>query len=391
MSNIPSARPRIYLDNAATSWPKPESVYVAGDLAQRELGAAYGRGTYQPAVTVARLVDQTRDLIASYIQAPHRRNIAFSYSCTDALCLAIFGLLQSGDHVVTSVIEHNSVLRPLLRLEQEQNVSVTRVGCNQAGQFDSVAVLAAIRPQTRLVALSQSSNVTGAIQELSPIGQRCREQNILFLVDAAQSIGHMPIDVGALGCDLLAAAGHKGLLGPLGTGFLYYSDPVGEILRPLRLGGTGSMNSNDEQPNVWPEKFEAGNLNVPGIAGLHAGLKYLHSSEGQQRSAQVAERIQQLLIGLQQITGITLQGPTRIDQRLGVFSISLADFNCHEAAAILDAEWSIQTRAGYHCAPWLHRTIGTESVGGTLRISPGLFTTASEIDITLEALQQLVT
>lgn len=390
MPNNPAHRPRIYLDNAATSWPKPESVYVAVDRTQRELGAAFGRGTYQQAIAVSRLVDQTRDLIATHIQAPHRRNIAFTYSCTDSLCTAIFGLLQSGDHVVTSVIEHNSVLRPLLRLEQEQNVSVTRVGCNLAGQMDPVAVLAAIQPRTRLVVLSQSSNVTGAIQELSSIGRHCRQLGIPFLIDAAQSIGHLPIDVGALSCDLLAAAGHKGLLGPLGTGFLYYSDRLGETLRPLRVGGTGSMNTRDEQPNVWPEKFEAGNLNLPGIAGLQAGLNYLNSPEGHERSAQDTERNQQLLTGLQQIAGLSLQGPRLIDQRLGVFSISLSNINCHDAAAILDTNWSIQTRAGFHCAPWLHRSIGTESAGGTLRISPGLFTTAAEVDTTLAALQQLV-
>lgn len=380
---------RIYLDNAATSWPKPETVYVAVDHAQRYLGAAAGRGSYGQAIEVSQKIERARDAIAKLIHAPHARNIAFTYSCTDSLNLALCGILKPNDHVVTSTAEHNSVLRPLQHLETSAGVTMTRVPCDITGTILPSGIISAITAETRMVVLSQVSNVTGAIQPLDEIGRECRRRGVLFLVDAAQSIGHLPIDIRQLNCDLLAAAGHKGLLGPLGTGFLFYSDSVAQQLQPLRFGGTGSSRSDDRQPTTWPEKFESGNLNVPGIIGLGAGIDYLQSCHGGDSWEHSKLLTEKFLFGLRQLQGVQLHGPVDLAQRLSVFSISIEGFACHDAAMILDQQFSIQARAGLHCAPLLHRTIGTEAVGGTLRLSPGFFNSLNDVERTLAALAEL--
>jgi cysteine desulfurase/selenocysteine lyase len=380
---------RIYLDNAATSWPKPESVYSAIDRFQREVGAASGRGMYKEVVDVLRLVEQTRQQVAEFIKGGDRHNIGFTYSGTDSLCTAIFGILRDGDHVVTSVAEHNSVLRPLHCLESQKRIEVTRVPCDATGRFHHVEVVKNIQSNTRLVVLTHVSNVTGAIQPIEPVGLHCQQEGITFLVDAAQSIGHLPIDVGNLGCDILAAPGHKGLIGPLGSGVLFYTDAVARRMTPLRYGGTGTIGGGDVQPEQLPDKFEAGNLNVPGIVGINAGIAFLNSQEGRQRleAAEVLKR--QMLEGILQIQGIKLHGPQQPDRRTGVFSVSFENMVCTDVAAALDTTWSIQTRAGLHCAPLLHRAIGTESAGGTVRLSIGLFNTEQEIELTLSALAEL--
>ncbi len=382
---------RIYLDNAATSWPKPDSVYAAVDHAQRVLGAPAGRGGYREVVDALRLVEQTRGMIAQLINAPNRRNIAFTFNGTDSLSTAIFGLLKPGDHVVTSVVEHNSVLRPLKHLES-QGVSATYVGCDETGRFNQDEVVAALRPETRLVCLIHVSNVTGSVQPIANLKSRLNangNKQALFLLDAAQSIGHLPIDVQEIGCDILAAPGHKGLLGPLGTGILYATDEAAEAIRPLRFGGTGTDGSVEVQPTKVPDKFESGNLNVPGIAGLNAGIKFLTSEEGQAAHENWLTNSALLLKSIQNIDGLTLQGSPTMQDRIGVFSISIGEFDCHEASSLLDSNWSIQTRSGLHCAPLVHRRLGTESQHGTVRLSVGLLNTKQHIEITADALHQL--
>lgn len=355
----------------------------------RNLGVSVGRGHYQQSVEVKRQIEETRDDIARLIQAPGRRNIAFTFSCTDALSTAILGLVQPNDHVVTSVVEHNSILRPLKQLELTKSVKVTQIRCDNQGKIRPDDVIAAIRPETRLVALTHASNVTGAVQELSMIGKACKRIGVPFLVDAAQTIGHYPIDVNELGCDLLAAAGHKGLLGPLGTGFLFYSDEMGERLTPLRFGGTGNTGLTLELPKQYPEKFEAGNQNMPGLLGLSAGLKFIASDQGREISALSRLKAEKLFHRLSQISGIVLYGPEQFASRLPVFSIRIEGWDSDDCATILDANWSIQTRAGLHCAPLLHQTLGTESFGGLIRISPGHFNTDAEFEVLIDALAAL--
>lgn len=383
---------RIYLDNAATSWPKPESVYIAVEHAQRVIGAPAGRGGYQQVVEAGRLIEQTRGLVADLINARDRRNIAFTFSGTDSLSTAIFGLLKPGDHVVTSVVEHNSVLRPLKHLESVGKISVTYVGCDPTGRIAPEDVIAAIGPNTRLVSLNHVSNVTGTIQPIENVNSRIRASGhgkVVFLLDAAQSLGHLPIDVQAMGCDILAAPGHKGLLGPLGTGILYFADEVADAITPLRFGGTGTDGSIELQPTKVPDKFESGNLNVPGIAGVNAGITFLRSDNGRSADAQRQSLSKLMLDGINHIEGVTLQGLSTMDNRVGVFSISIEGLDCHDAASILDTNWSIQTRAGFHCAPLIHRTLGTEIQHGTLRLSVGLLNTQAQVEQTIEALGQL--
>jgi len=380
---------RIYLDNAATSWPKPESVYVAVDNAQRVIGSPAGRGSSEQVVQAMRLVEQTRGLVAELINAPDRSNISFAFNGTDSLSTAIFGLLEKGDHVVTSAVEHNSVLRPLKHLESQSLVEVTYVGCDQTGTFNEDEVIAAIGPQTRLVSLIHASNVTGSIQPIENIKRRIKEtgnDKALFLLDAAQSLGHLRIDVQSIGCDILAAPGHKGILGPLGTGILFVADHVSDQIRPLRFGGTGSGRSSELQPTQVPEKFESGNLNVPGIAGMNAGIKFLASDQGKAAHENQMKLSLLMLDGIGSIKAVRLQGHSSVQNRIGVFSLSIDGFDCHEAAGILESSAAIQTRAGIHCAPMLHRELGTEASGGTLRLSLGLFNTAAEIEKALEVI-----
>jgi cysteine desulfurase / selenocysteine lyase len=381
---------RIYFDNAATSWPKPETVYRAVDHAMRGLGVSIGRGQYQQSIEVRRLVEEVREDIAELIQAPSRQNIAFTFSCTDAISTAIAGLLQPGDHVVTSVVEHNSILRPLKHLELSHSVSVTLVGCDEQGRIIPDEVIAALRPETKLVALSHASNVTGATQTLSAVGKACQLAGVPFLVDAAQTIGTFPVDVRKLGCNLLAASGHKGLLGPLGTGFLYYSREMGERITPLRFGGTGHSGPELELPRQFPEKFEAGSLNLPGLLGLSAGLKFIGSKQGKELGAMSRRLGESLFRNLDQLSGVKLFGPRHFEQRLSVFALQIANFESHDAAAILDTRWSIQSRAGLHCAPLLHQALKTESSAGLVRISPGLFNTEAEFEILIDALAAMV-
>ncbi len=357
---------------------------------QRVVGAPAGRGAYKEVIDVLRLIEQTRSQVARFINAAgDRRNIAFTYSGTDSLCTAIFGILRDCDHVVTSTAEHNSVLRPLRCLEDDNKINVTRVNCDQDGYVDAEKIIDATEANTRLIVLTHVSNVTGAIQPVEAVGKFCRDNDIVFLLDAAQSLGHIPINVQSIGCDMLAAPGHKGLLGPLGTGIFYYSSEMAEKVKPLRYGGTGTLGGSDQQPNELPDKFESGNLNVSGIAGINEGIKFLQSEEGQKRLEGAEECKSLMLDGLQRIPGIKLFGPKEVDERIGVFSFSVDNMACTDAAAALDSAWSIQARAGLHCAPLIHRSLGTEDAGGLVRLSLGLFNTKQHVDAALGAIAEL--
>ncbi len=378
---------RIYLDNAATSWPKPEAVYRAIDRYQRELGAPAGRSSYAEASEVERMVGSCRKKIADLVGASDPSRIIFTQNGTDSLNLALHGLLRPGDHVVTSVCEHNSVLRPL-RFLAERGVTTSYVACDSQGYVDPNAIRQAIVSKTRLIALIHASNVTGAIQPIEAVGKIAAERSLLFLVDAAQSLGHVPIDVASVGCHLLAAPGHKGLLGPLGTGVLYIAPGVEKQLLPLRQGGTGTRSDEDRQPDSLPDRYESGNLNVPGIAGLEAGVTHVAQLGESHILAHSRALVQRLIAGLTGLPGLRLYGPLSGADRVGVVSLNVAGFDPQELAAVLDANWRIQTRAGLHCAPRMHAALGT-SPSGTLRLSIGHFTTQDEIDTAIAALTEL--
>jgi cysteine desulfurase / selenocysteine lyase len=380
---------RIYLDNAATSWPKPPQVVEAMARYLEELGAPAGRSAYRAAGEVGRLVDAARGAMARLLGAESPERIIFTQNGTDALNLAIHGLLCEHDHVVTTAGEHNSVLRPLRTLEEAGRITVDRAACDHRGIVDCDALRRALRRGTRLVAISHASKVTGAIQPVAQAARLAREHGARVLVDAAQSLGHVPLDVQALDADLLAAPGHKGLLGPPGTGVLYIRPGVEAELASVRQGGTGTASEDDRQPDELPHKYEAGSLNVAGIVGLGAAAEWLldHNVEKlRDREQMLADR---LLDGLARIDGVQVHGPEPGTRRVGVVSISLAGYDPQEAAAVLDEAYGIQVRAGLHCAPGMHAALVTLERGGTLRFSLGPFSSQHEIDAAIAAVAEL--
>lgn len=381
--------PRIYLDHAATTWPKPEAVYAEMDRYARTVGAAAGRGAYAEAMEGERLVRRCRADIAALLGESEPERIVFTQNGTDSLNMAIHGLLRPGDHVVTTVCEHNSVLRPLRFHQQKRDVRITYVRCDGEGFVNPDDIAAAILPGTRLIAMLHASNVTGAIQPAEEVGRIAADREIPFLLDAAQSLGHLSISAKSLHQPLIAAPGHKGLLGPLGTGILYVPPGMEDRLASFRQGGTGTRSDEDLQPASLPDKYEAGNLNVPGIVGLGEGVRAVATGDPAASLAKEQALCERMLRGLEEILGLTLYGPKSIDRRLGVVSFNLAGFEPQELAALLDSAYHIQVRAGIHCAPRMHAALGT-SPRGTVRISISSHsTTEEEIDAAISALRQI--
>ena len=374
----------IYLDNAATSYPKPESVYQAVMHAMREVGASPGRGGHRRSLEAGRIVFQAREVAAALLSAPDSSRIIFTHSATEALNMALRGTLAPGDHVITSSMEHNSLARPL-HLLKKQGVALTIVQAGADGLVDPDAIQRALIPRTRMIAIGHVSNVSGTIQPIADISAIARSAGALFLLDAAQSAGSLPIDVVATPIDLLAAPGHKGLYGPQGTGLLYAADHV--PLRPLLAGGTGSNSTSEDQPDSMPDGFEAGTHNLQGIAGLKAGMEFVM----QQGVAAIGEHerglVDYAIELLQGVPRVTLHCPADPALRGAVLSLTVAGKDASALAFELDRRFDIAVRAGLHCAPRAHRTLGTFP-GGTLRMSPGWFTTREDIAIFVDAVVQ---
>jgi cysteine desulfurase family protein len=378
---------RTYLDNAATSFPKPESVWDAVDAYNRNLGCAVGRGTSAEGAELQAIVGRCRKAVADLFGAEAPERIVFTFNGTDGLNLALHGLLRPGDHVVTTRMEHNSVIRPLRELERRSGVEITVVEADGTGFVNPDDVRAALRPQTKLLAVIHASNVTGTIQPVQEICEIAREAGVVSLVDAAQSAGHVPIDLKTLPADLLACPGHKGLLGPLGTGLLYIRPGLEDRLHSLRQGGTGSISESEFQPETLPDKYESGNHNAPGLVGLEAALAWLRERGLEETAAHERKLTAALLERLGEIPGVALYGPPSADNRVGVVSLTLPGIEPQELATILDGSFRIQTRAGLHCAPGAHACLGTLETGGTLRASVGPFTTEEDVETLLDALQ----
>lgn len=381
---------RIYLDNAATSWPKPPAVYDAVDHYQRHCGAAHGRGATRAAGDVRRTIDRCRERAARLLGAASAESIAFTFNGTDALNIVLHGLLWPSEQVVTTVVEHNSVLRPLAELRERADIEITQVGVGQDGIVDLEAFSRALSSEPDLVVVTHASNVTGAVQPIAEIARLARERGALCLVDAAQSAGHLPINVQELGVDLLACSGHKGLLGPLGTGLLYVRPEIADRVGSFRQGGTGSRSESDRQPDTLPDKFEAGNHNAPGLVGLEAALAWIEDQGGVENlRAHEQELTGQLLAGISALPGVRVYGPRDPALRTGVVSLTVEGFDPQELAAILDENFGIETRAGLHCAPGAHAALGTIDGGGTLRLSVGAFTTPADVNAAIAALRAI--
>lgn len=380
---------RIYLDNAATSWPKPDVVYTAVDRYLRENGAPAGRSAYREAAVVEGLITSARSSIARLIGSDHAKQIVFTFNGTGALNLAIHGLLRPGDHAICTDADHNSVLRPLRYLEEHGRVEVTRVACDASGWVDPDDVRRAIRPNTKLVAMLHASNVTGVIEPAAEVAEIAHQHSARFLLDAAQSLGHWPVSVESLSVDLLAAPGHKGLLGPLGTGFLYIRDGIERKIESIAQGGTGTQSNEDRQPESTPDKFESGNHNVPGLVGLAAAVGWLESRGVESVYQHEKELGDQLRERLRRIPGVRLHGPADGQPAVAVVSISIEGYDPQEAAAVLDSAFRVQVRAGLHCAGRLHTTLRTIQGGGTVRFSAGAFNTPSDIEAAATAVEEI--
>lgn len=382
---------RLYADNAATSFPKPPAVWEAMRRYAEELGASAGRGAYREAIETGELLAACRRRLAKLINAEDPNQIIFTHNCSGALNQAIKGLLRPGDHVVTTVMEHNSVLRPLNALAAERTITLDMVtaGDSGSGLVRSQDVIAAVRPQTKLVCLVHASNVTGSLQPVAAVAAETRRRNIPILVDAAQSLGHVPIDVRAMQIDLLAMPGHKGLMGPLGTGALYMRAGLENVIRPLIEGGTGSVSELPIQPDFMPDKFESGSHNAIGLAGLNAALECLERETVARRREHDLELAAAFIEGCRNVEGLTIYGPTDPLERVAVFSVRLEGLEPGELAALLETEFGILTRPGIHCAPLAHRMIGTDSLGGTTRLSFGAYNTLPDVRRCIDALAKL--
>jgi cysteine desulfurase family protein len=383
---------RLYIDNAATSFPKPRSVLDAMTRYATEIGASAGRGGYAEAVETGNLINQCRQRINQLINGQSPDHVIFTLNCSDGLNLAIRGLIDPSEsnHAICTHIDHNSILRPLNELASRGWLAQTRVPVDgQTGLVDPEAIRKAIRPETRFIAITHASNVTGTLQPIRLIGAIARERGIPLIVDAAQSIGHTPIDVQADGIDLLAAPGHKALLGPLGTGFLYIRPGLETTLRTCREGGTGSVSELDTQPDFMPDRFETGSQNAIGIIGLSEGVKWLLDRTIDKVAADELDQVRVFLEGISNVEGLSSFGPQGVRHRVGVFSVRIEGLDPQELSSILEIHYGILTRAGIHCAPLAHETIGTRELGGTTRFSFGPFLTKQDIKFATDALAEV--
>lgn len=378
----------IYLDNAATSFPKPEAVYLAMDTFARQSLANPGRAGHKMALAAEHALDDARHRLNRFFKGRSPDRWIFTLNGTDALNMAMKGVLQDGDHVITTDLEHNSVSRPLVALAEAGRIDLTRIPANSGGTIDPQAVRAAINPKTRLVALTHASNVLGTIQPIADIAEVCRQvsDQILILVDAAQTAGVVPIDLQAVPIDLLAFPGHKGLFGPTGTGALYVAPRV--TLRPWREGGTGGDSSTPTQPKEYPYYLEGGTPNVLGVAAMVAGLDFVEKTTLEVIRQHEVDLCDRLRNRLQETGDFEFFGHTNPDQRVGTISFRSQSLPAPELGGILDQAFDIAVRPGLHCSPYIHRAVGSYPEG-LVRVSPGPFNTPDDIDQLVEALKEI--
>jgi len=375
----------IYLDNAATSFPKPQQVIDAVVDCLKNKGANPGRSSHQGALEASRIIFETREKLAQLFGVDDSSNIIFALNTTDALNLGIKGILQSGDHVITTSMEHNSVSRPLNTLGQK-GVLVTKIKCDAKGYPDLGEMEKAINDKTKLIVTTHASNLTGTLMPLIEIAEIAKRNGLLYMVDAAQTAGTFQINVREIGIDMLACAGHKALLGPQGTGMLYVAPDV--ELAELRQGGTGGHSEEPLQPRTRPDRYESGTPNTPGIAGLGAGIDFIQTTGIDAIREKEEKLFRRLYEGLRTIDGVQLYGPTAEEPRAAVLSLNINGIGCHEVAFILDKAFGIATRPGLHCAPDAHTTIGTIETG-TVRLSVGFFNSEQDIDTTVKAIAHI--
>jgi cysteine desulfurase/selenocysteine lyase len=378
----------IYFDNAATSWPKPSGMIEAMVRFSEDVGANPGRAAHRRAIESGRAVYDAREAVAELFNVSDPLRVVFGANATEALNLALRGSLCPGDHVITSSMEHNSVMRPLRALERE-GIELTVVACSPAGFLEPADVASAVRPNTAMIVLNHASNVVGTLLPVGEVGRIAREHDVLLLVDVAQTAGVIPVDVKADKIDMVAFTGHKSLYGPMGTGGLVVGERVDvDRLRPLKRGGTGSNSELEEQPDFLPDKYESGTPNALGLAGLGAGVRWVldRGLAGIRRHEMAMTR--ELIEGLGEIDGVTVYGGHDAERQMGTVSFAIDGMAPSEAGLRLDEGYGIMCRVGLHCAPAAHKTMGTFP-GGTVRFGLGAFNTLEEVREGVEAVRQL--
>ena len=381
---------KIYLDNACTSFPKPRQVSDAVYDYMTRIGSNINRGCYRDAYSAEEMVFDTRRMLCELFRGEDLKNVIFTKNVTESLNVILRGFLRRGDHVLVSSMEHNAVMRPLVQL-QASGVSFSRIPCSPDGSLLTEAMEEYLEENTRALVLTHASNVCGTMMPLKEAGEFCRKHGIAFIVDAAQTAGVFPVDMEEYAIDALAFTGHKGLLGPQGTGgFLLKEDMIRQV-GPLICGGTGSLSHTEETPSFMPDRYEAGTMNLPGIAGLHASLLFLKETgidRIRQHELLLTERFLNGLDKLEEEGRIRVSGKKGIDSRTGVVSIQTLSLDQAEASVLLEEQYGILTRVGLHCAPSAHKTLGTYPTG-TIRFSFGFYNTQADVDAALSALEEL--
>jgi len=378
----------IYFNNAATTWPKPDSVYKAANDFFRNSGMNPGRSGSMEKVDAVQLIYEIREKLADFFSIKNSAHLVFNSGATESLNTVIKGVLKKGDHVITSKVEHNSVIRPLERLINEREIEVDYIDFDQkSAEVDYKELKNKIKDNTKLIISSHASNVLGTVNNLEKIGEIAAAENILFLVDAAQSAGVIPIDVDKMKIDFMAVPGHKSLFGPPGIGALYVRNM--ETLLPLKEGGTDTNSLKTIQPEIMPDYLEAGTLNTVGIVGLGAGLDFILNQGLKNIHQKEMKLLKEIIAGLTSLPKIKVYGKKDIENRTAVTAFNLDGYSSNQLAFKMQNEYDIQLRGGLHCAPLLHKFLGTDNQG-MLRISPGYFNTEAEVNEFLNIIETLI-
>lgn len=377
----------IYLDNGATSYPKPEEVYTFMDAFYREFGVNPGRSGYDLCMETGTLVDQTRRELTTFFYGDNPDRLCFSYNSTDALNLILFGMLKEGDHAITTTLEHNAVLRPLYHLGRDHGVEVDHIPFDSKGFVDPDEFKKKFRSNTRLVVVNHASNVIGTVQPIEAIGRLCKESGIAFVIDASQSAGKVPINMRDMNIDIVAFTGHKSLFGPTGIGGLCVREGI--EIRHTRAGGTGVKSAQRAHLDEYPYRLEYGTVNVQGVAGLYAGLKWILDKGIDTIHSREMALAHKLRDGLAAIEGVELYCQEDLSDHIAVLSFNIIGLEALDTGTMLDGEYNIACRSGLHCAPLVHEHLGTDKIGGSVRMSIGPFATETHIEKVITAVSQI--
>jgi cysteine desulfurase/selenocysteine lyase len=387
LDEVPATK-LIYLDNGATSFPKPNQVYVFMDTFYRNYGVNPGRSGFDLCLEAGSLVDETRKLMTKFFGGTDQNRLVFGYNSTDALNLAIFGLIEQGDHVVTTHVEHNATLRPLWKLEQE-GVEVDWVDFDEKGYVDPQEIIRRIKKHTSAVVMNHGSNVIGTVQDVATVGKVCRERGIHLILDVSQTAGMVPVKMEELGADVICFTGHKSLMGPMGIGGMYVREGV--EIRKTRAGGTGVKSAQRDHLDEYPYRMEYGTPNLPGIAGLNAGVKWVESHGIDAIHRHEMALWKRLRDGLKPIPGVTLYCAEDVPgkERISVLSFNVDGLEAMDTGTMLDVDYNIACRTGLHCTPMVHEHLGTDKLHGAARFGIGAFNTEAHIDAAIHAVSEI--